>query len=197
MKKILYLISLPLLGIIIFYVFGTNNANFEESIKQERKARLHFLTNSSASPVQDKVNFTHPGFFNISKKYRTTGKITHNPKTQQIALEMSGGTVETYIHYGVIKFNLLDSPHELILFQNIENTSEFLLPFADLSNGKSTYGAGRHLPIKFSGGENIVLDFNLAENPFCAYNPSYTCPLPPKQNQLNIAIEAGEKISTH
>lgn len=195
MKNTLYIVAIPLLAIMLYYVFGTNNENYNGIIKQARKERLHFLNNSSSSPVKDSKNFTHPGFYPAQKAYRVTGKVSHNPKTQQIALQMSGGTVETYIHYGTITFKILETEEELILFQNLENPSEFLLPFADNTNGKTTYGAGRHLPTKFSGGENIVLDFNLAESPFCAFNDSFTCPLPPKQNFIDLDIEAGERSS--
>jgi len=124
MKKTLYIIAVPLLAIMLYYVFGTNTENYHDIIAQARKERLHFLNNSSSSPVKENSNFEHPGFFPANKDFRTTGKVSHNPKTQQIALQMSGGTVETYIHYGTIDFTLMDTQQSLILFQNLTKRAQ-------------------------------------------------------------------------
>ena len=68
------------------------------------------------------------------------------------------------------------------------------LAFADVTSARETYGAGRYLDIKkIPGATSIELDFNKAYNPYCAYNENYTCPLPPKENFLKVAILAGEK----
>jgi uncharacterized protein (DUF1684 family) len=67
------------------------------------------------------------------------------------------------------------------------------LPFADLTNGEETYGGGRYLDLTIPTGNTILLDFNKAYNPYCAYNPKYSCPLVPKQNRLDIPIIAGVK----
>ena len=69
----------------------------------------------------------------------------------------------------------------------------YYIPFTDLTNGEETYGAGRYLDFKIPESEKVIIDFNLAYNPYCAYNHSYSCPIPPKENNLNIKIEAGEK----
>ena len=69
----------------------------------------------------------------------------------------------------------------------------FFLAFADSTSGKDTYGGGRYLNVRQDGKNSITIDFNLAYNPYCAYNPDFACPLPPKENVLTIAIEAGEK----
>jgi uncharacterized protein (DUF1684 family) len=192
MKKIIYLL-IPVILIVGFYVLGTNKDNYLQAVTQKQKERLHFLEHSAQSPVKDSKNFKHAGFFPINQKYKTTGKVTQNLKNQQFAIEMSSGKSETYLYYGDVNFELDNKKFTLVLFQHLENTNEFLLPFADLSNTKSTYGAGRYLPIQYNGGDNIELDFNLATNPYCAYNHDYSCPIPPKSNQLNIEILAGEK----
>lgn len=192
MKKILYILAIPFLAIILYYVFGTNTQNYQDTLKGKQADRVHFLVNSTSSPVVNKDSFVHPGFFSIQKKFRINAKVEHNPKTQQFAIELSNGKLETYLHYGTINFELEDEKHSLVLFQHLERTNEFLLPFGDLTNGKTSYGSGRHLPITYNGGEDILLDFNLAENPYCAYNHNYVCPLPPRTNLLNAKIEAGE-----
>ena len=70
---------------------------------------------------------------------------------------------------------------------------ELFLPFRDATSGRETYGAGRYLePAKLAGGR-LLVDFNLAYNPYCAYSEEYSCPLPPFENHLKVAIRAGEK----
>jgi hypothetical protein len=68
------------------------------------------------------------------------------------------------------------------------------LAFGDETSARETYGAGRYLDVKkVPGSSTITLDFNLAYNPYCAYSDGFSCPLPPKENLLSIAINAGEK----
>jgi uncharacterized protein (DUF1684 family) len=66
-------------------------------------------------------------------------------------------------------------------------------PFADATSGTETYGAGRYLELEHHGGSRFHVDFNLIYNPWCAYSPDYSCPLPPKKNRLLVPIHAGEK----
>jgi len=194
-KKLILLAALPLFGVIIFYVFGTNSENYALTVEAKRKERIHFLFNSSGSPLAENKNYKHPGFFDADKKYRVTGKIDINPKTQIYAVPLSSGQAETYIRYGDIRFQLEGEEQTLTIFQHLDNRSDYIIPFGDATNGKSTYSAGRYIPVNYNGSEHIVLDFNLAENPYCAFNHNYTCPLPPKENLLSIAIPAGEKHS--
>ena len=81
---------------------------------------------------------------------------------------------------------------QLAIYKGKEQEDLFL-PFRDATSGNETYGAGRYLePEELSTGE-IVVDFNLAYNPFCAYSENYSCPLPPFENHLKVPIRAGEK----
>ncbi len=84
----------------------------------------------------------------------------------------------------------LSSPDDLDLF----------LVFRDTTSGETTYGAGRFLSAELvEGSDEVVLDFNLATNPPCAFTPFATCPLPPPGNTLSVPVEAGETYvgSTH
>lgn len=67
------------------------------------------------------------------------------------------------------------------------------VPFVDETSGKETYGSGRYLDLEQARGDDYVLDFNMAYNPYCAYNDDYVCPIPPRENKLPIEIRAGEK----
>lgn len=72
----------------------------------------------------------------------------------------------------------------------------YFLPFTDLTNGGETYGGGRYIDLDAAslGASETVLDFNLAYNPYCVYNPKYSCPVPPAENHVPIRIEAGARI---
>jgi uncharacterized protein len=73
-----------------------------------------------------------------------------------------------------------------------ENTQALFLILKDLTSGKETYPAGRFLYSPMPKNGRVSLDFNKAENPPCALTPYATCPLPPRQNYLPVAIRAGE-----
>ncbi len=74
------------------------------------------------------------------------------------------------------------------------NEHGFFLPFADALAGDETYGAGRYLEPEPAGDDRLLIDFNLAYNPYCAYNPNWSCPITPAENRLKVAIRAGEKV---
>src|SRR5205823_4054425 len=82
-------------------------------------------------------------------------------------------------------------PARLMLYAS-DDSDELFVPFRDATSGQETYGAGRYLEIH-AHGDNVVIDFNYAYNPNCAYDPAWSCPLPPIENWLKVPIRAGEK----
>lgn len=111
------------------------------------------------------------------------------------------GTSNEYKRYALLHFKLFGKEYKLTayqsvaLFQNPAYQDHLFLPFMDLTNGKSTYEGGRYIDLKSSNIENgkLTIDFNYAYNPYCAYSNGYRCPQPPQENNLNLAIEAGEQ----
>jgi uncharacterized protein (DUF1684 family) len=104
-----------------------------------------------------------------------------------------------YRRFGFVQFQLNGMEHQLTVFQNMElkkqegYTNYLFLPFRDSSSGNESYGGGRYLDLDIPKGEKILLDFNLAYNPYCVYSDRYSCPIPPEENRLKTAIRAGEK----
>ena len=106
-----------------------------------------------------------------------------------------------YRKYGIARFTLDNKKLELSIYQNqklmtsLEYAEHLFLPFNDTSNGKSTYEGGRFIDLEIpsEGSQTIVIDFNKAYNPYCAYNHKYSCPIPPAENYLQVAISAGVK----
>ena len=83
-----------------------------------------------------------------------------------------------------------------MLYQDWEerNANKLSLMFADETSAIETYGGGRYVDVMYRNTNSVVIDFNTAYNPYCHFNPEYSCPIPPRENMLNVAIEAGEKI---
>ena len=79
-------------------------------------------------------------------------------------------------------------------FEDKDEYKDYLfLPFTDLTNGDTTYGGGRYIDMRIPEKNTIILDFNQSYNPYCAYGGNYSCPIPPAENNLDIAITAGVK----
>ena len=86
---------------------------------------------------------------------------------------------------------------DLTIFKD-QRSDNLFLPFADATSGNETYGAGRYLEIEMQNEGQLLVDFNYAYNPYCAYNENWSCPLTPAENRLSVAIRAGESLfETH
>jgi uncharacterized protein (DUF1684 family) len=113
------------------------------------------------------------------------------PQRDRVEMQTSTGEVQVYFRHGRFRFQAGGQDAELTIF---EGPGGFFLPFVDSLAGTETYPAGRYLePEPISGGR-FVIDFNLAYNPYCAYNAHWSCPLTPFENRLAVAIRAGEKL---
>jgi uncharacterized protein len=122
------------------------------------------------------------------------GLLKPNPKSTYVLVPNIVGYVDSMLAPGVVSFALGDKKLELtpVLEDPADSTTLFFI-FQDVTSGGETYGGGRFLYADLEPGGRVVLDFNKAYNPPCAFNPNTTCPLPPEGNVLPIAIRAGEK----
>ena len=138
--------------------------------------------------------FTGTRWFPVDQSYRVIGKYVPYDKPKQIEIQnVMGDTLpETILGYAAFKLGGKD----LQLDAEVAGTDASFV-FRDLTSGHETYAASRFLDTKIESDGRVVLDFNQAYNPPCAYNPFTTCPLPPPQNRLDVRIEAGEKTYHH
>ncbi len=113
------------------------------------------------------------------------------PRKETIQMQTTTGGVQTYTRFGKFKFTVDGQAAELTLYAGPHG---HFLPFVDSLAGTETYGAGRYLEPEPVGDGKFLVDFNLAYNPFCAYNENFSCPITPRENRLNVPIRAGEKI---
>lgn len=104
-----------------------------------------------------------------------------------------------YRKYGELRFQLNGKQRRLSVYQSLallkvpEYADYLMVPFTDKTNGFSSYGGGRYLDLRFADVQSgrVLLDFNKAYSPYCAYSTGYSCPIPPAENQLPVAIRAG------
>lgn len=188
--------------IIIIYSFSGNNEKpfdyqeYQSSIQQSRISKNRFLKQDKESPLPQnlKASFNAINYFPIDTSYRIIADFKPIANGRKRSIQMTGGSVEEYLEYGNVSFSLVGKIHQLLVLKSLETKEEVLfLPFFDQSNGITTYGGGRYLDPEELSNQKMLLDFNQAYNPYCAYSEEFACPIPPLQNRLDIPIPAGEK----
>jgi uncharacterized protein (DUF1684 family) len=199
MKKFL---TLLLISITLTYCTSQNTA-YKDEIKLFQYELNTEYADASKSPLtkEDLKTFKALDFFEINEKYKVTAQLEYTPNSPVFELKTTTDRLPLYRKYAIATFVLDGKEHQLNIYQSqdlmnsLEYKNYLFLPFNDTTNGKSTYGGGRFMDLEIPSTESntIIIDFNKAYNPYCAYNHTYSCPIPPKENTLNIAIEAGVK----
>jgi len=133
--------------------------------------------------------FTGTHWFPVAEEYRVTAKFVPYTPPRKIAVPNILGDVEQEDCPGYVEFTLKGRQYRL---DPVSAGDELFFIFKDLTAGKETYPSGRFLNTAGARNGEVVLDFNQAVNPPCAFTPYATCPLPPAQNHLPVRIEAGE-----
>jgi uncharacterized protein (DUF1684 family) len=199
-KNILILVSVAVVIIIIFYAVqgSQNNPVYRKEVEKEREEKDHFMRTSSTSPLA-KAQDTFKGlnYFPVDEKYRITADLTPVESRKAVLLPTSDGKEQRYMEYSYATFDLDGVHNKLLILEVMEMgpyRGKLFLAFGDETSAHETYGAGRYLDVnKVPGSSTIILDFNRAYNPYCAYDDTYSCPFPPPENLLKVAIKAGEK----
>lgn len=194
--------------LIIFLAFFTCNngygqQDYTQDLKKHRKELNEYFKNPKQSPLtKEKISsFKGLPFFPIQEKYKVKAKLTYTFNAPITYIKSTGGQSQAYQQYALATFRIDGQQLQLSIYQSLSLRKQkgyenyLFIPFTDSSNGKDTYGGGRYIDttIPEDASGYITLDFNKAYNPYCAYNKKYTCPIPPKNNHLNIPILAGVK----
>ncbi len=193
-KWLLFLI--PVIALLAYYSIPTTKPVDETGadVAKIRSDKDENFRNSDESPIKDKASFKGLNYYSFNKDYIIDFALEKAEKTETVDIKMTDGTTEKLILFGKIKGEFKDFTIALTIYQR-EN-GDFFLPFKDKTAPTETYGGGRYLdlPLKNAKNNQLRVDFNLAYNPFCAYNEDFACPIPPVENTLPIRIEAGEKL---
>lgn len=133
--------------------------------------------------------------FPIDQKWKIKAEFKpfDDPKPITVPDVLNEGMSDTL--YGMLKFSIEGKEYNLAPLNHPEKDDKFFIIFGDKTNGETTYGGGRYIYIPTPDENNITyIDFNKSYNPPCVFTDFATCPLPPPQNILPIAIPAGEKM---
>jgi len=192
-KLFLIVIAIAVISIMVYVVRSSQESQaYIEEIEMYWAKHNNFLKHSNSSPVKDKEAFEGVKFFPPNTDYKVVAAMEMIESGETITLETSDHQTRVYLKYARLSFELLGRSYGLTLFQNTKDKSDYFLPFFDHTNGVSTYGAGRYLPVNVKSLKSVELDFNKTINPYCAYNKEYSCPVPPKENFLAMQVLAGE-----
>ena len=157
-----------------------------------RAQKDDFFEGDHHSPLtnEQKQNFAGLQYFDENPALSLEVDLERFDPVEHVQILTNTGAIQTYERYGRFHFSAEGEEAELTVFRNEHG---YFLPFADSLAGQETYGAGRYLEPEDIGANRLLVDFNLAYNPYCAYNEKWSCPITPAENRLKLPIRAGEK----
>lgn len=141
-------------------------------------------------------------FYPPDADWRVAARVQLTPEAKPFDLLTYSGQTRLYRQYGVLHFEVNGRPHSLNIYQNLVLAARdstyrdyLFLPFKDQTNGEATYGGGRYLDFRLGDIRDgqLWIDFNKCYNPYCAYSDGYNCPIPPRENHLDLDVTAGER----
>ncbi|MDZ4716114.1 MAG: DUF1684 domain-containing protein [Cytophagales bacterium] len=192
-------IAIVIIGVVLYYSIpgGLSEEEYQNAILAERVEKDTFMKRDPSSPfaaTRDSVRSLN--YFAPDQQYRIRATLQVIQNKKVIVLGTSTGEASRYLEYGWAAFNLDGIENKLLILEIMDmgpQRGKLFLAFADETSAKETYGAGRYLDVKkVPAASTIELDFNKAYNPYCAYTDAFSCPLPPRENILAVAIRAGE-----
>jgi uncharacterized protein (DUF1684 family) len=159
-----------------------------------RKAKDEFFRDDPQSPLTAEQRRAFAGLAYFEENAALDVELTPEafPEREVLAMQTSTGGEAAYERWGRVRFDVDGEAAELTLYRD-PHSGAFFLPFQDANARGETYGAGRYLEVQPDGNGRLHIDFNYAYNPYCAYNEQWSCPIPPAENRLQVAIRAGEK----
>ena len=146
-----------------------------------RTSKDEYMGHEHHSPLthEQLESFSGLSYYDESSDLKLELKVEEFEDREVVEMQTSTGDVASYVRLGRIHFGV--------------DGEDFFLPFADATSGDETYGAGRYLDVHALPGGKVLVDFNYAYNPYCAYNEAWSCPITPFENRLRVPIRAGEK----
>jgi uncharacterized protein len=170
--------------------------DYVSKIAAERAAKdAAFTAADDPIPTARHAQFLPLAYFPIDPDYNAPGVL--KPIDDKTIYEMptSTGANRKMRRVGSLEFTLKGQPMKLLAFNEVgTDPGSLFVAFSDLTNGTETYAAGRFMDLTRNRTGIYEVDFNRAYIPYCYYNPTYECPLPPQENRLKIPIRAGEKM---
>jgi hypothetical protein len=173
-----------------------DEAAFSNDLAAFRAAKDQAFQQADSPVPPDRRQAVLPlAYFPGSYAYHVPAVLRVEPTTVTLEMLTSTGQRRMMQRVGRLEFSVKGSSLTLGAFVEVgaQNFNRLFVPFTDLTSGTETYPAGRYLDLDLTKSGIYVLDFNRAYNPYCYYNKTYDCPIPPRENRLQVPIRAGEK----
>ncbi len=194
--------------LLLLFILAIGQKNDQEIIQSNTEFRAGMnaeFANPEESPLikDDMATFTELPFFAIDTAFYIIAKFEKALDAEAFEMKTTTERKPIYKLFGIATFTIKGEEFKLQIFQNQkliereEYKNYLFLPFTDLTGGEECYAGGRFIDLQIPEGDEIVIDFNKAYNPLCAYNHKYSCPIPPAENFLNTRIAAGVKYKSH
>ncbi|AFZ72849.1 DUF1684 domain-containing protein [Natronobacterium gregoryi] len=184
---------------------------WREELQAKRAEKDEFFDEHPQSPIppEERDEFEGLDYFDPAPDYRVTATATAHDDPEVVLLDTTTGREMRYLRTTTLAFDLEredadleDGTYELAAYQQERPGSDqeepLFVPFRDKTTGQQSYEGGRYMELaperELEDGDELVVDFNLAYTPFCAYSETFDCPLPPEENWLEVAIPAGERF---
>ena len=181
---------------------------WRDELESKRDEKDDFFAEHPQSPIppEERDSFDGLEYFTPDPTYRVTATVETHDDPEVVLMETTAGREMRYLRVATLEFDLEredealeDGTYELAAYQlESPNEEPLFVPFRDKTTGQQTYQGGRYMELApdrdLADGDELVVDFNLAYSPFCAYSETFDCPLPPEENWLEVTIPAGERF---
>ncbi|ELY55130.1 DUF1684 domain-containing protein [Natronolimnohabitans innermongolicus] len=179
-----------------------------DELESKRAEKDEFFADHPQSPIppEERDEFDGLEYFEPDFDYRVHATATVHDDPEVVLMDTTAGREMRYLRVAILEFDLErededleDGTYELAAYQlESPNEEPLFVPFRDKTTGQQSYEGGRYMELApdrdLADGDELVVDFNLAYTPFCAYSETFDCPLPPEENWLEVAIPAGERF---
>jgi uncharacterized protein (DUF1684 family) len=195
------LLSLALLSACTSGPGPIDEQPYIETILAVRADKDRFLRTSDDSPIPPASRAAFPPlpYYEIKPDFRLPSVLTERRGEAPVIIDMqtTGKEPDKMRRVGTLGFAIGAVEYTLTAFASPDDRTmeRLFVPFGDLTNGLETYKGGRYMNLRRTATNLYDLDFNQAFHPYCVYNPTWVCPVPPRENRLAVAIPAGERLS--
>lgn len=173
-----------------------SSLSYADEVTQERVTRdMEMRSDRTVIPPRRRSSFRGLDYFDIDSTYHFVLPLNRFASTDTVMMAESTGGVAPQVRVGTVAVPFAQKTDTLTVFEVTEGPERgsLWIPFTDATNGDESYDLGRYVDLETVGEDSVDVDFNLAYNPTCAYNPRYACPIPPEENDVAFGIRAGEK----
>jgi uncharacterized protein (DUF1684 family) len=176
--------------------------DYEKQIDEFRAELKHGLLSSERIQLNEE-DMKDIDFFPTNANFRVNASYVNIEEPDTILFPTSSGKTKKYLPLALLYFTIENEKCSLFVYKNAELPADdekyqysLFIPFTDITNGEETYGGGRYMNMdkRDFTDDSVIIDFNKAYNPWCVYGDGFSCPVPPKENDLELAIRAGEKM---